>query len=92
VDLAIRQLDVAGMWHPNELPIFGGRAVGDTIRFSVKSPDGSRTVSFAGVLHGDQLLFTRDVQVPPGSTTVGGQGIFGVGGVRNFTATRSRVP
>ena len=85
VQLSVAGDSVTGMWLPNRLPI-AGRLAGDTLRFSVKSPDGTRTISFAGTPRGDGLAFVRTVDAPPG--TGQGGGIFGTAGIRSFTMTR----
>ena len=52
------------------------------------SPDGDRTITFTATLQGDEIAFTRDVEVRPGGNR-GGQGIFGSQGARAFTARRA---
>jgi hypothetical protein len=79
---------VTGTWLPNQLALFDGSIKGDTLRFSVKSPDGARTIRFVGTLRGDAIAFVRDVEAPAGG--VQGQGIFGTAGLREFVARRSR--
>ena len=70
-----------------EFQVFDGRVDGTTVVFKVKSGDGARTITFTGELNGDRLAFTRRVDVPPGAP-MGGAGLFGAGGAREFTATR----
>jgi pimeloyl-ACP methyl ester carboxylesterase len=78
--------DFYEVWMPNQLPLDGSVA-GDTLRFSVKSPDRTRTIRFSGALQGDSITFVREVDGEAGSNP--GQGIFGVAGARSFTAIRS---
>ena len=89
VELRIEASRVTGMWQPNQLPLSDGMVSGDTLRFSVQSPDGTRTIRFIGTLLGDEISFVREVDVPPGSAPPQGQGPFGVAGARAFTAVRS---
>ena len=72
----------------NAVKIFGGRADGAMLTFKARSPDGDRTVTFVATLGGDELTFTREVEVPPGADP-GREGIFGVLGPSAFTATRA---
>jgi hypothetical protein len=60
------------------------------LSFRLKSPDGTRTITFTGRLQGDELNFTRDVAVVPGGNpgNPGGPGLFGGIGLRAFTAKR----
>ena len=67
--------------------IYDGRIKGNTISFTVKSPGGDRTITFTGRLNGDEIVFTRDVEVRPGGAS-GEQGIFGTQGARTFIASR----
>jgi pimeloyl-ACP methyl ester carboxylesterase len=87
VQIRIDGTRVTGMWNPNQLPLIDGSVSGDTLRFSVKSPDGTRTIRFLGTLDGNAIAFHREVDAPPG--TGQGPGIFGAAGARTFTATRS---
>jgi hypothetical protein len=73
----------------NAVPIFDGRIDGEALTFKVKSPEGERTITFVATLAGDELTFTREVEVPPGADP-GRDGIFGVLGPSTFTATRTR--
>ena len=68
--------------------VFDGRVDGDALTFKAKSPDGGRTITFVATLSGDELTFTRDVEVAPGAAP-GRDGIFGVIGPSTFTARRS---
>jgi acetyl esterase/lipase len=67
--------------------IYDGRIDGNTVSFKVKSPDGERTITFTGTLKGDEIAFTREVEVRPGGFP-GGQGIFGAAGPRTFAARK----
>jgi hypothetical protein len=67
--------------------VFDGRIDGNTMTFKVKSPDGDRTITFTGTVTGNEIDFTRDVEVVAGGKP-GGQGLFGAGGARRFSANR----
>ena len=67
--------------------IYDGRREADAVTFKARSPDGDRSVTFTGTVQGDQIAFTRVVDVRPGGSR-GGLGIFGVGGPPRFTVTR----
>jgi imidazolonepropionase-like amidohydrolase len=69
------------------LEVFDGRIDGNTMTFKVKSPDGDRTITFTGTVAGNEIDFTRDVEVVAGGFP-GGQGLFGVGGAPRFSARR----
>ena len=71
----------------NVSDIYEGRIEGNGVTFKAKSPDGDRSVTFTGILDGDEIAFTRSAEVRPGGAT-GGFGIFGVSAVREFTAKR----
>jgi dienelactone hydrolase len=71
------------------LQIYDGRIDGNAITFRVKSPTGGRTITFTGTMKGNDIVFTREVDVPPDGLP-GGAGIFGAFGVRTFTATRAQ--
>lgn len=71
----------------NPQPIFDGRIDGNTITFKSRTADGDRTITFTGNIGGDEISFTRDVQVREGGRR-GGRGIFGVEGPPQFTVTR----
>ena len=62
-----------------------GTVTEDTISFTVKSPDGLRTVAFKGKLNGDEIVFTLEVK-----GTGGGRGIYGLYGPPTLTAKRLR--
>ncbi len=69
--------------------IYDGTIDGNLISFKVKSPGGDRTITFNGTLNGDEIAFTREVEVRPGGAP-GGLGIFGIRGERTFTAKRTK--
>jgi hypothetical protein len=48
------------------LEVFDGRIDERTITFKVMSPDGDRTITFTATVQGDELAFTRDVEVRAG--------------------------
>jgi dienelactone hydrolase len=101
VELAVNGKDVTGSirfaantpiakGQAGSVEIYDGRIDGNTISFKVKSPDGdARTITFTGTLNGDEIVFTRDVEVGPGGAP-GGQGIFGALGARTFIASREK--
>jgi pimeloyl-ACP methyl ester carboxylesterase len=69
-------------------PIQEGRASASEIRFSVRSPNGERIISFTGILDGDRILFTREVRIRPGGAP-GGAALFGAASGHWFTAVRA---
>jgi pimeloyl-ACP methyl ester carboxylesterase len=71
------------------VPISDGNVEGEILSFKLKSPDGARTITFTGRLQGNELSFTRDVEVVPGGNP-GGRGLFGGTQLRGFTAKRLR--
>jgi len=60
-----------------------GTVTEDTITFTVKSPDGARTIAFTGKLKGDEIVFSREAKGGGG-----GRGIFGLNGPATITAKR----
>ena len=72
-----------------KVPVIEGTADLYTLTFSVKSPDGERTVTFTGTLDGDRISFTRGILAPPGNNP-GGAALWGSAGARTFVATRAR--
>jgi pimeloyl-ACP methyl ester carboxylesterase len=68
--------------------ILDGRVDGQALTFRAKSPEGGRTITFVATLNGDELTFTREVEVAPGADP-GREGIFGVLGPSTFTAKRT---
>jgi hypothetical protein len=67
--------------------ISDGRINRDTISFKVLAPGGSRTITFTGIIDGNQIAFTRNVQVQPGGDP-GMNGIYGASGATTFIAKR----
>ena len=67
--------------------IYDGRREGDVLTFKARSPDGDRSVTFTGTAQGDEIAFTRVVDVRPGGR-LGGLGILGVGGPPRFSVKR----
>jgi len=49
------------------IEVYEGKVSGDTISFKFKSPDPGQIIILTGKLAGDQIAFTRDVEVLPGS-------------------------
>jgi hypothetical protein len=69
---------------PGQTPVpLEGTVTLDTITFTVKSPDGARTIAFTGKLKGDEIVFSLEAK---GSG--GGRGIFGLYGPPTVTAKR----
>ncbi len=67
--------------------IFDGEFDGTTMRFKADSGRGDRTITFTGALRGDEIMFTRAVQVRAGRPT-GGRGMFGGLGPTQFMVRR----
>jgi hypothetical protein len=79
-----------GVFHAYKLAtgeVSDGTISGNRIAFKVLVPDGNRTVSFAGILDGDEIAFGRTVQVHEGGTA-GGRGLYGAGGAPSLVAKR----
>lgn len=72
-----------------KVQIYEGMIDGDTMTFKIKSPDGQRMITFTGKVAGDEITFTRDVEVRAGGNP-GGPGIFGALGARTFAAKRAK--
>jgi hypothetical protein len=64
-------------------PIWDGTISGNVVTF--KSGGGDRITTYTGRLNGDEIDFTRTVQIV---RAAGGAGIFGSGGPMEFVATR----
>jgi hypothetical protein len=58
------------------------------ITFKVISPDGDRTITFAGRLDGDEIVFSREVAVRRGGSR-GANDLFGVNGPKDFVARKT---
>jgi ribonuclease BN (tRNA processing enzyme) len=69
-------------------PIQDGAIDGNRISFKCMSPGGVRTILFNGVIDGDFIAFTREVQIRPGGDP-GLNGIYGASGATRFTAKRA---
>jgi hypothetical protein len=68
--------------------IFDGKVQGKTITFKARSPGGERLATFTGEISGDQIRFTRNVEVKPGGDP-GLNGILGGQGAAEFVAKRA---
>lgn len=89
-ELQVDGSKVTGSYSARNAQVFDtydGLVDGNTISFKIKSPEGTRTISFTGTLEGDQISFRRDVVVAPGGRT-GGAYIWGSGGPKTFSAAR----
>jgi hypothetical protein len=69
--------------------IIGGTVNGTEMKLTFGSPDKNRTITLTGHVNGDEIAFTRAVEVRPGGGP-GGRGFFGAGGSASFTARRTR--
>jgi hypothetical protein len=67
--------------------IYDGEINGNSITFKCQDPGHDRTITFTGIINGDEITFTRTVLVKPGGHP-GSNGIFGASGVAEFTAQR----
>ena len=75
----------------NAVKIYDGVISGNRIYFKCDSPDRpeQRTVTFAGNIDGDKIVFIRSVKVFRGGSA-GLDGIYGEQGAGIFTATRTK--
>lgn len=91
VDLIASGNQVTGTIKGGALPpsqILDGRIDGNTMVFKVRvGPTGERTITFSGTIAGNEIDFTRDIDVAPGGA-LGGQGLLGGRGARRFSARR----
>jgi len=71
-------------------PIYDARIDGNQITFKLKTTDGGRIVTFIGARSGDQIAFTRSVEVVSGDP--GRDGILGAGGATRLTAVLNGNP
>ncbi len=73
--------------------IYDGTIRGNVVSFKCASPGRpDRIISFTGTIDGDEINFTRTVQVRPGGNP-GEEGIFGASGATHFIARRAvRTP
>jgi hypothetical protein len=68
--------------------IYDGEIDGNKITFKCQDPwVHDRTITFTGIVNGDEITFTRQVVVRPGGDP-GRNGIFGASGAARFTAQR----
>jgi hypothetical protein len=68
--------------------IYDGTIHGNTVSFKCDSPDrGERTITLIGEINGDEITFTRHVQVHSGGDP-GLDGIYGATSAFHFTAKR----
>jgi hypothetical protein len=67
--------------------IYDGEINGNSITFKCQDPGHDRTITFTGIVNGDEIIFTRTVLVKPGGHP-GSNGISGASGVAEFTAQR----
>jgi hypothetical protein len=91
IDLQVNGATVTGtISRNNEVNrIYDGSIAGSTVTFKVGTPGVSpRVITYTGRLNGDQMSFTRTVQV----RVAGGAGIYGSGGPMEFSATRDTHP
>jgi hypothetical protein len=89
IDLQADGTRVVGTISRNQqaLTIYDGRIDGNTVTFKVLFAGGDRINSYTGTLNGDEMSFTRSVQVRPGGNATG-EGIFGASGPMQFVAKR----
>jgi hypothetical protein len=72
--------------------IYEGKVVDiNQIEFKAKSPDNMRVIVFSGVVSGDEIRFTRKVEMPPGASA-GNDDLMGANGPLKFTVKRVRTP
>lgn len=64
-----------------------GKANGTTIDFKVVAPGGGKVITFHGLRTGDQIAFTRSVEMKGGDP--GRDGILGLDGAKQFAAKLS---
>lgn len=64
--------------------ISNGKVSGNTIEFKVVAPGGGKVITFHGLRTGDQIAFTRSVEMKGGDP--GRDGILGLDGAKQFTA------
>lgn len=73
------------------VPISEGVLKGDVLTFKVASPGGGdRTITFTGKVKGDVITFSREATVRQGGPE-GGNGIFGMKGVKTFEVHRRKA-
>jgi hypothetical protein len=67
--------------------IFEGRLDGSRLTFKAGSPGGERVATFNGELAGNEIRFTRTLELKPG-TNPGQNGILGARGATEFVASK----
>jgi uncharacterized membrane protein YhaH (DUF805 family) len=67
--------------------IYDGEIDDNKITFKCQDPGHDRTITFTGIINGDEITFTRRVVVKMGGNP-GMNGIFGASGASQFTAQR----
>ena len=75
---------------PPESPmmISAGKVDGTRITFNVTSPDGARTITFAGRVNGGEISFVRQFNVKAGGSR-GGNDLYGMVSALQFVAKRA---
>jgi pimeloyl-ACP methyl ester carboxylesterase len=72
--------------------IYDGNVTGNTVQFKCQSLDRHRTITFKGVINGDDMLVTYEQQVlngtSPGDLSADANGMFGASTPPRFTAKR----
>jgi hypothetical protein len=72
---------------PGQMPAnLAGAMINDRVSFTVRSPDGLRTITMHGIVTGDTIHFTRAISGTHGQGP--GDGFFGLYGPDAITATR----
>jgi pimeloyl-ACP methyl ester carboxylesterase len=89
MELELDDKTLRGMVLDQLLPVSEGHVDGSSLSFSLRSPDGQRTITFTGRLQGDRMQFTRTVELMPGGGP-GQRGIFGLLGLNAFEARKVR--
>ncbi len=67
--------------------VVDGSIAGDTLRLQFKSPDGARAITLTGTVQGDELRFTRSVEITPDGAS-SGPGLMGGESLRTIIARR----
>ena len=67
--------------------IYDGEINGNSITFKCQDPGHDRTITFTGIVNGDEIIFTRTVVIRPRGDP-GRNGIFGASGAARFAAQR----
>ena len=83
-----------GPGHPSTpaVEIYDGKIIDlNQIEFKAKSPDNMRVVVFSGVVSGDEIRFTRKVEMQQGASA-GSDDLLGANGPLKFAVKRVRPP